>query len=87
MAVTVGDVVMVRASDETLLRYPRMFDHEARHCAQYAFFLGPAGFLPAYFGCCVWSWWRVRSFSLRNAFEMHAGLIEGGYVRASQQPQ
>jgi hypothetical protein len=80
MAVTVGDVVLLRASDEGIRRYPQLFDHEARHSAQYAFFLGPIGFLPAYFACCCWSWWQIRNFSLRNAFEMRAGLVEGGYV-------
>jgi hypothetical protein len=81
MAVTVGDVVLLRASDEGVRRYPHLFDHEARHSAQYACWLGPLGFLPAYLICSAWSWWRTRNFSLSNPFEMRAGLVEGGYAR------
>lgn len=81
MAVTVGDVVLLRASDDVLRRHPELLDHEARHSAQYAFWLGPLGFLPAYLLCAVWSWWFTGDFALRNRFEMRAGLLEGGYVR------
>ncbi|MFN0282528.1 MAG: hypothetical protein ACKVZ6_11230 [Kineosporiaceae bacterium] len=81
MAVTVGDVVLLRASDDALRRHPDLLDHEARHSAQYAFWLGPLGFLPAYLVCSLWSWWHTGDFALRNGFEMRAGLLEGGYVR------
>jgi hypothetical protein len=78
-AVTVGDVVLLRLTREQLERRPRLLDHEARHATQWAFFLGPAGFLPAYLIASVWSWWRCRDFALRNPFEMRAGLSDGGY--------
>lgn len=84
MAVTIGDVVLLRASDDALRRHPHLLDHEARHAAQFALWIGPLGFLPAYLLCAVWSWWRVRDFALRNPFEMRAGLVEGGYVRAPE---
>jgi hypothetical protein len=80
MAVTVGDVVLLRASDDAIRRHPDLFDHEARHSAQYACWLGPLGFLPAYFLCAAWSWWHTHSFALGNRFEVRAGLVEGGYV-------
>jgi hypothetical protein len=81
MAVTVGDVVLLRASDEAMRRYPDLLDHEARHSAQYAMWIGPLGFLPAYLVCAAWSWWHTGDFALRNLFEMRAGLLEGGYLR------
>lgn len=81
MAVTVGDVVLLRATEETVARYPHLLDHEARHSMQYACWIGPIGFLPAYFACSLWSWWHSGDFALRNPFEMRAGLVEGGYVR------
>jgi len=81
-AVTVGDVVLLRLSAEQLAGRPGLLDHEARHSTQWAFFLGPAGFLPAYLLASVWSWWRCRDFALRNPFEMRADLVDGGYVAA-----
>ena len=81
MAVTVGDVVLLRASDEAMARFPHLLDHEARHCAQFALWVGPLGFVPAYLACAVWSWARCRDFARRNALETRAGLVEGGYVR------
>jgi hypothetical protein len=81
-AVTVGDVVLLRLSPEQLAARPRLLDHEARHSTQWAWFLGPAGFLPAYLGASVWSWLRCRDFALRNPFEVRADLVDGGYLRA-----
>jgi hypothetical protein len=81
-AVTVGDVVLLRLDDQTLARRPRLLDHEARHCGQYAYWLGPFGFLPAYLLASGWSWLRTRDFALKNPFEVRAGLEDGGYVRA-----
>jgi hypothetical protein len=81
-AFTVGDVVLLRLDDERLARRPRLLDHEARHAAQYAFWLGPAGFLPAYLVAAAWSWFHTGDFSLRNVFEVRAGLVDGGYVSA-----
>lgn len=81
MAVTVGDVVLLRASDQALARYPRVVEHEARHSAQWALWLGPVGFVPAYLLSALWSWWHSGDFALRNPFERRAGLLEGGYIK------
>lgn len=81
-AVTVGDVVLLRLTEEQLARLPGLLDHEARHSGQWACFLGPVGFLPAYLLASAWSWWRGGDFAVRNPFEMRAGLAEGGYVPA-----
>jgi len=40
-AFTVGNVVMLRLSDERLARRPMLLAHEARHSTQYAWCLGP----------------------------------------------
>ena len=80
-ALTIGDVVLVRLSDERLARRPRLLDHEARHAFQYARWLGPVGFLPAYLLASAWSWVRTRDFALGNHFEVRADLVEGGYVK------
>ncbi len=80
-AVTIGNVVLLRMSAETALRAVGLLEHESRHATQYAFWLGPAGFVPAYLLASVWSWWHTGSFALRNPFETRAGLVEGGYVR------
>ena len=57
-----------------------VLEHEARHSGQWARWLGPAGFLPAYVVCCAWSWWFTGDPALRNHFECAAGLIDGGYA-------
>jgi hypothetical protein len=79
--VTVGDVVLLRHDDEKLARFPNLLDHEARHSTQWACFLGPIGFLPAYLLASAWSWWHSGDFAVRNPFEMRAGLVDGGYAR------
>lgn len=79
-AVTIGDVVLLRLDDERLAARPKLLDHEARHCTQWACFLGPIGFLPAYLLASAWSWWHTRDFALRNAFEVRADLFDGGYL-------
>jgi hypothetical protein len=84
-AVTVGDVVLLRLTPEQLAARPRLLDHEARHSAQRAWFLGPVGFLPAYLAASAWSWCRCRDFALRNPFEVRAGLVDGGYVTPPQE--
>jgi hypothetical protein len=80
-AITVGDVVLMRLSADELAARPRLLDHEARHSAQWAWFLGPVGFIPAYLAASAFSWWRSRDFALSNPFEVRAGLVDGGYVR------
>ncbi len=84
MAVTVGDVVLLRASDDALRRHPALLDHEARHSTQWACWLGVLGFAPAYSVGALWSWWHAGDFALRNPFEMRAGLVDGGYVSAGR---
>jgi hypothetical protein len=79
-AVTIGDVVLLRLDAEQLARRPRLLDHEARHATQWACFGGVAGFIPAYLAASVWSWLRSGDFALRNPFEQHAGLVDGGYL-------
>jgi hypothetical protein len=79
-AVTIGDVVLLGLDEETLARRPMLLTHEARHSGQYARWLGPIGFLPAYGLAALWSWWHTGNAALRNHFEAKAGLIDGGYV-------
>jgi hypothetical protein len=78
-AVTVGEVVLLRLDDAQLASRPRMLDHEARHAVQWACWLGPIGFVPAYLTASAWSWLRCRDFAVRNPFEVRAGLADGGY--------
>lgn len=79
-AVTIGEVVLLRADDATLARRPGLLLHESRHATQYAFWIGPLGFLPAYAAASVWSWLRTSDFALGNPFEVRAGLVDGGYL-------
>ncbi len=80
-AVTIGNVILLRMSATDAGGRGRLLAHEARHATQYAFWLGPFGFLPAYLLASLWSWWHTGSFALRNLFEVRAGLVDGGYVR------
>lgn len=80
-AVTIGDVVLLRLDDAALAARPQLLAHEARHAVQYAFWLGPLGFLPAYLLSSAWSWWRTGDFAVGNPFERRAGLADGGYLR------
>lgn len=82
-AVTIGNVVLLRMSAAAAIGRPRLIAHEGRHATQYAFWLGPFGFLPAYLLASAWSWWHTGSFALRNRFEVQAGLLDGGYVRGA----
>jgi hypothetical protein len=86
-AVTVGDVVLLRMSSPELAARPRMLEHEGRHAVQWACWLGPVGFLPAYLLASAWSWLRCRDCALRNTFEVRAGLVDGGYVRPPDDAQ
>lgn len=79
-AVTVGDVVLLRCDVATALARPGLLAHEARHAAQWACWLGPLGFLPAYGLASAWSWLRCRDAAVRNPFEVRAGLVDGGYA-------
>jgi hypothetical protein len=80
-AVTVGDVVLLRMDAGELARRPSLLVHEGRHAVQWACWLGPLLFVPAYLLASVWSWLLCRDFALRNPFEVRAGLVAGGYVQ------
>lgn len=81
-AVTVGDVVLLRMSRERALARPALLRHEAAHAEQWARWLGPVGFLPAYGLAAGWSWLRHGDAAVGNRFEVAAGLADGGYLRA-----
>ncbi len=83
-AVTIGNVVLLRMSRAEAEALPGLIDHESRHATQYACWVGPFGFLPAYFLACAWSWWHTGNVALRNIFEVRAGLADGGYVHDPQ---
>ena len=78
-AFTIGNVILVRLTDEQLANRPTLLRHEARHATQYAICIGPL-MLPLYFLAAGWSWLRCRDFAWHNAFERLAGLADGGYV-------
>lgn len=83
-AVTVGDVVLVRIDAAALAARPALLAHEARHAGQWAWWLGPVGFLPAYGLASAWSWLRHRDAAVGNAFEVRAGLVDGGYAQRAR---
>ncbi|GAB2690109.1 eCIS core domain-containing protein [Thalassiella azotivora] len=78
-AVTVGDVVLLRMDVGSARSRPRLLAHERRHAAQWACWLGPVGFLPAYGLASLWSVLRVGDAARANPFEVRAGLADGGY--------
>ncbi|MFB9166050.1 hypothetical protein [Arthrobacter psychrochitiniphilus] len=77
-AFTVGNVIFYRADRAFIDSRPDLLDHEAGHATQYAWCLG-LPFLPLYFSCAAWSWWRTGDPGSRNFFERNAGLALGGY--------
>jgi hypothetical protein len=79
-AVTVGNVVLLRMSLDQARQRRGMLAHESRHATQWACWLGPWGFLPAYGLASVWSLLRVGNAATANAFEVRAGLADGGYA-------
>ena len=78
-AFTLGNVVLLRLTDEQLERRPQLLVHEGRHATQYAMCIGPV-MLPLYLLAAGWSWLRCRDFAWHNVFERRAGLADGGYV-------
>jgi hypothetical protein len=80
-ALTVGDVVLLRAPLEVVLAhdaaFPNLLDHERRHAEQYARW-GGVPFLLAYGLAAGWSYLRCRDWWSRNTFERAAGLADGG---------
>jgi hypothetical protein len=85
-ATTIGDVVFLFLSDEHLDRRPHLLAHEAMHAGQWAVWLGPLGFLPAYGACSAYSWYLTGKPALRNRFEVRASLLAGGYIKALDEP-
>jgi len=85
-ATTIGDVVFLFLPDDRLARRPLLLDHEAMHAGQWAVWLGPIGFLPAYTACAGYSWYRTGKPALRNRFEVRAGLLAGGYIKSLEEP-
>jgi len=85
-AVTVGDVVLLRMPSAEVAARPRLLVHEGRHAVQWACWLGPAGFLPAYLTASAWSWLRCRDVARCNIFEVRAGLADGGYLPGPASP-
>jgi hypothetical protein len=79
-AVTVGNVVLLRMSEQDAYRRRGLLEHESRHATQWACWLGPFGFLPAYGIASLWSLLRAGNAATRNAFEVRAGLADGGYA-------
>jgi hypothetical protein len=86
-AVTIGDVILLRMDAAELARRPSLLVHEGRHSVQWACWLGPLLFIPAYLLASVWSWLLCRDFALRNPFEVRAGLVAGGYVQPDLPPR
>jgi hypothetical protein len=76
---TVGSVIITKRTADWLLaeKQTGLLAHECRHASQYAV-LGPL-FWPAYWLACGWSISLTTSYGVRNFFERHAGLIDGGY--------
>ncbi|MET0741168.1 MAG: hypothetical protein ABWZ26_06400 [Candidatus Nanopelagicales bacterium] len=80
-AFTIGDVVITPGSYQRLLDQPGLLPHETRHAYQWASWLGLPFLLP-YAACAGYSLLRTRNPALGNIFEIRAGLVDGGYVKA-----
>lgn len=85
---TLGSVIITKAPDFGTLtvRFPDLLTHEEGHSWQYAYSLGPLGFLPAYTGMAAWSWLRTGDHASANFFEREAGLVDGGYAEGPRRP-
>jgi hypothetical protein len=79
-AMTFGDIVVVRAGQwQRLADVPApLMQHEAEHARQYLFTLG-LPYFPLYWIACAYSYVRTGNYWSRNAFEVKAGLQNGGY--------
>lgn len=77
-AFTVGNVIFYRTDRARIDARPDLLAHESGHATQYAWCLG-LPFLPLYFACAAYSWWRTGDPGSRNFFERNAGLALGGY--------
>ena len=79
-AYTVGNVVIVRVPTLT----PELLRHEGRHATHWACCV--LLFLPLYGLAALWSHARAGDPWSRNAFEVRAGLDDGGYLEAPLRP-
>jgi|SRR5690606_16782191 len=79
-AFTVGNAV-IATGDRRLAPGDRLLRHEARHATQYAVF--GLLFLPLYGAAALWSRARSGNWASANAFEIWAGLGDGGYPEAT----
>ncbi|MCU1632770.1 MAG: hypothetical protein JWM61_1422 [Micrococcaceae bacterium] len=86
-AFTVGSVVLLRGRvpQGAPAGFDRLLEHEARHCRQYAAWLG-LPFLPAYLLAAAYSLLRTGDPASRNLFERGAGLADGGYREQPLRP-
>lgn len=82
---TLGNVVLFRSPPDIHERRPGLLRHEARHATQYAICLGLV-MLPLYALAAGWSYLRTGDPASRNIFEVHAGLLDGGYVERPLRP-
>lgn len=82
---TLGNVILIRGTPEIFDRRPALLSHESRHASQYAVCLGPV-MLPLYALAAGWSWLRTGDPASRNIFEIHAGLLDGGYIDRPLRP-
>lgn len=79
-AFTVGNVVIVRVPSPTA----ELLAHESRHATQWACCV--LLFLPLYWLAAAWSYARTGDPWSRNAFEVRAGLVDGGYRESPLRP-
>ncbi len=85
-AFTIGDVVITRTEFERLLRrHPGLLEHEAAHARQWMLCFG-LPFIPLYLASMAWSMARTGDRAARCAFEVGAGLHNGGYVDVPVRP-
>jgi hypothetical protein len=82
-AFTVGDVVLTHQPEGWWAGRDLLLVHEERHTWQYAVTLG-LPMLPMYAVAAGWSWLRGGDWSTYNAFEVRAGLSDGGYPALSR---
>ena len=76
---TVGNVMLTRHDAHAFAGRSALRAHEVRHSNQWAA-LGPL-FVPLYYAEALISWVLTRDDAAGNAFEVLAGLRDGGYAR------
>ena len=83
-AFTLGNVVCTKHDADYVVGTAALLRHESAHATQYAW-LGPL-FWPAYGIAAAYSWALTGDPGGRNAFEVWAGLTDGGYTRRPLRP-